>query len=203
MGFRAPLREWPIRAYANSAAMSYLTSIAVSWALVLALPVELSLAAGMSVGAVWILSLLGAIPASDLAIAIVQRAVSEVLGPRPLPRLDLSRGVPSHLRAIVVMPTLLTARAAIEEQVERLGVHYLANADDELRFALLSDWADAPTESTPTDEDLLARRAQIPLVGQANCAIGPRAWKVEIRARRRNGAASLAGRSRRFAAAER
>ena len=156
LGFRAPLREWPVRAYVSSAATSYLTTIGVASALMLALPVALSLAAGMSPGGVWILALLAAIPASDFAIAIVQRAVSEVLGPLPLPRLDLSRGLPAHLRTIIVMPTLLTSRATIEEQVERLGVHYLANADDELRFALLSDWADAPEESTPTDDELLA-----------------------------------------------
>ena len=32
--------------------------------------------------------------------------------------------------------------AQIAEQIARLGVHYLANADGELRFALLSDWTD-------------------------------------------------------------
>ena len=48
---------------------------------------------------------------------------------------------------MVVVPTLLTNRAEIEEQVERLEVHYLANPDGDLRFALLSDWTDAPTET--------------------------------------------------------
>jgi cyclic beta-1,2-glucan synthetase len=42
------------------------------------------------------------------------------------------------------------------EQIERLGVHYLANADGELRFALLSDWTDASEEHAPSDDALLA-----------------------------------------------
>jgi cyclic beta-1,2-glucan synthetase len=51
---------------------------------------------------------------------------------------------------------LLTNQQGIEEQVERLEVHYLANSDDDLRFALLSDWRDAPSESIPGDAELLA-----------------------------------------------
>src|SRR5262249_39574013 len=35
-------------------------------------------------------------------------------------------------------------------------VHYLANDDPELRFALVSDWTDAATEHVPEDAALLA-----------------------------------------------
>ena len=35
-------------------------------------------------------------------------------------------------------------------------MHYLANPDGDVRFALLSDWTDAPTEHAPGDEELLA-----------------------------------------------
>ena len=63
------------------------------------------------------------------------------------------------LRTIVVVPTLLTALDAIKEQVERLEIHFLANPDGDLRFALLSDWVDAATESLPGDDELLAAAA--------------------------------------------
>ena len=95
------------------------------------------------------LGLLAAVPASDLAIALINRAVMVLLGPRTLPRMELRDGVPENLRTIVVVPTLLTTQEAIEEQVERLEVHYLANPDGDLRFALLSDWADAASENLP------------------------------------------------------
>ena len=54
------------------------------------------------------------------------------------------------------MPALLTAQHDIEQLVERLEVHYLANSDGDLRFALLSDWMDAASESLPGDDELLA-----------------------------------------------
>ena len=59
-----------------------------------------------------------------------------------LPALELSDGVPTGLRTMIAVPMLLTSHAAIAEQIERLEVHYLANSDGDLYFALLSDWAD-------------------------------------------------------------
>ena len=57
---------------------------------------------------------------------------------------------------MVVVPMLLTDRAEVEEQIERLEVHYLANPDGDVRFAVLSDWTDAPAESVPGDDETLA-----------------------------------------------
>ena len=82
-----------------------------------------------------------------------------MLGPRPLPRLDLDDGVPSRLRTLVVVPTLLTSEADVEAQVGGLEVHYLGNREGDLRFALLSDWLDAPTEHVPGDDELLSAAA--------------------------------------------
>ena len=107
-----------------------------------------------------LLGLIGAIPASDLAIALVNRAVTSLLGPRALPRLELAAGVPDHLRSIVVVPILLTRVEAVREQVDRLEIHYLANHEGDLCFALLSDWVDAPSENMQGDEELLAAAAE-------------------------------------------
>ena len=93
---------------------------------------------GISAWKVALLGVLAAIPASDLAIALINRAVTDLFGPRTLPRLELRTGIPEDLRTIVVVPTLLTSQDAIIELVERLEVHYLANPDGDLRFALLS-----------------------------------------------------------------
>jgi len=48
--------------------------------------------AGASQAALIVLGLLGAIPASDLAIAIVNASVSDVVGARRLARLSLAEG---------------------------------------------------------------------------------------------------------------
>ena len=63
------------------------------------------------------LGLLAAIPASDLAIALVNRFVAIVVKPTSLPRFELRDGVPQALRTMVVVPTLLTSRADIDEQM--------------------------------------------------------------------------------------
>ena len=47
------------------------------------------------------------------------------------------------------------AAAAPRSCCERLEIHYLANPDPSLRFALLTDFADAPEEQMPEDEALL------------------------------------------------
>jgi len=156
LGYRLPLKRRLIRGYVSTATVSYLGSIAIVTGFFLALPLMHAYQSGM--GLVWLglLGVLALVPASDLAIALVNRAVMGLLAPRPLPRLELRDGVPSALRTMVVMPTLLTSEAEIEEQISRLEIHYLANPDGDLRFALLSDWTDAPTETMPDDGRLLA-----------------------------------------------
>ena len=43
----------------------------------------------------------------------------------------------------------------MQELLERLEVHFLANQDEHLHFALLGDFADAPAEEMPDDAALL------------------------------------------------
>ena len=91
-------------------------------------------------------------------MALVNRVLTGFLSPRPLPRLDLRvTGVPSRLRTLVVVPTFLTGEADVEAQVNGLEVHFLGNREGDIRFALLSDWLDAPTEHVPGDDEVLAR----------------------------------------------
>ena len=154
---RVPLGGRLRRAYLRAAARGYLATLALVTALILAVPVLLS-GDRRSAGTL-LVAILALGPASDLAIALVNWAVTNVLGPRALPRLDLDDGVPSQLRTLVVVPMLLTSEAEVEAQVGRLEVHYLGNREGDLRFALLSDWLDAPTEHVPGDDELLAAAA--------------------------------------------
>ncbi|MHB8381389.1 MAG: GH36-type glycosyl hydrolase domain-containing protein [Candidatus Binataceae bacterium] len=156
IGFRAPLRERIVHANATAGLLDYLGTIATITAIVV---IVLFYALWESGVGGWtrviILGILALIPATDVAVALVNRAVSIFIGPTPLPGLELHDGVPAELRTMVVVPALLTTQAEIEEQVERLEVHYLASQDGDLRFALLSDWTDYTAETAPGDEDLL------------------------------------------------
>ncbi|MEX2547052.1 MAG: glucoamylase family protein, partial [Chloroflexota bacterium] len=156
---RVPLADRLRRAYVRAPTIGYLGTFALFTALILAVPLLLSGHGGAVGAGILVVAILALAPASDLAIALVDREVATVLGPRPLPRLDLDDGVPSRLRTLVVVPTLLTSEAAVEAQVAGLEVHYLANREGDLRFALLSDWLDAPTEHVPGDDELLSAAA--------------------------------------------
>ncbi|HEX2711775.1 MAG TPA: hypothetical protein VHM88_06070, partial [Candidatus Acidoferrales bacterium] len=171
LGYRVPWKRWLLRLYIRGAVPGYLGTIALVTALIVALPLLHEREAGVAVWGLVLLGLLAAVPASDLAIALINRAVTQLLGPRMLPRLELRNGVTQHLRTIVVIPTLLTTQHDAEQVVERLEVHYLANPDDELRFALLSDWMDAPSESLPGDDELLA--VAVDGVARLNTLHGP------------------------------
>jgi cyclic beta-1,2-glucan synthetase len=156
LGFRMPIKTWLRRVYVTNATSRYLATIAIVSGLILTLFLVTSGAAEAGVAGALLLGLLALVPASDLAIALVNREVTELLGPRALPRLALRDGVPAELRTLIVVPMLLTGPDQITEQIGRLEVHYLANPDGDLRFALLSDWTDAPRETMPEDDELLS-----------------------------------------------
>jgi cyclic beta-1,2-glucan synthetase len=156
LGYRVSWRRRLFRLYVRTAVSSYLATIALATALILTWPLLYARGGGTSARGLLLLGLLAAVPASDLAIGLINRLVMGLLGPRRLPRLELRHGIPEDLRTIVVMPTLLTTPEEIAEHVERLEVHYLANSHGDLRFALLSDWVDAPSETLSGDDGLLA-----------------------------------------------
>jgi len=65
-------------------------------------------------------------------------------------------GIPDDAATFVVVPTIFLNDSQVHELVERLEVHYLANQDEHIYFALLSDFPDAASEETPADSNLLA-----------------------------------------------
>jgi len=156
IGYRVKFRKKLLRWYVRAAVPGYLGTIFLLTAVMLIRPLLRAHELGISDWRLILLGLLAAVPASDLAIALINRAVTDLLGPRTMPRLELRDGIPQHFRTMVVIPTLLTSRETIKELVERLEIHYLANPDGDLQFALLSDWTDAPQESMPNDDELLA-----------------------------------------------
>jgi cyclic beta-1,2-glucan synthetase len=170
IGFRPGFARGALRLYARHGLLSYLGTIALITAAVLVLPF-FHRSSGVNPAWMALVAVLALIPASDLAIALVNRLVTDLLTPRSLPRLDLKDGVPEHLRTIVVIPTLLTKVSDVQELVGRLEVHYLANAEGHVHYALLSDWADASEESAPGDDSLLS--AAVEGIARLNRLYGP------------------------------
>ena len=105
----------------------------------------------------WMLVLAGLVAAlatSQLAVALVNRLASALAAPEALPRMDFSLGIPPPSRTLVVVPAMLSGAAQIERLVEALEVRFLANRDENLHYALLTDFQDADQETLPADEAL-------------------------------------------------
>ena len=102
-------------------------------------------------------ALLALIPASDLALAILNWDVTHFFEPHLLPRMDTAAsGLPESARTFVVVPTLFSSEAQVSELIERLEVHFLANQEEQIYFAILGDFPDAATEVTANDDGVLA-----------------------------------------------
>ncbi len=155
LGFRPPglaLR----RRFATTGIAGYVGSVAFVAGVILFLPL---LALGQIGVLGWhlvVMTLIGLLPAIDAALMLVNRVITGGFGATLLPGLALRDGVPTHLRTLVAIPTLLTGRTGVDELIERLEVHYLSNPAGAVHFALLSDWGDSSAESVPGDSDLLA-----------------------------------------------
>jgi cyclic beta-1,2-glucan synthetase len=107
----------------------------------------------------WLLlltALLSLIPASDLALSVLNWDITHFFPPRLVPRMATTTGIPEAAATLVVVPTIFSGEAQVSELLEKLEVHFLANQDPHLYFALLGDFPDALTEETPEDASLLA-----------------------------------------------
>lgn len=104
------------------------------------------------------LSILGisiAVVGSQLAVALVNLGATLVVKPKPLPKMDFSKGIPSSFRSLVVVPAMLGSVSEIKSLIEALEIRFLGNRDNHLHFALLTDFNDAPKEHMPEDAELL------------------------------------------------
>ena len=111
----------------------------------------------------WMLGLfllLSVLAGSHLAVALANWLVTLLATPRPLPRMDFSRGIPQELRTLVVVPTMLTSEENLGVLIEALEVRFLANQDQYLHYGLLTDFRDAFEETLPEDEPLLQMARQ-------------------------------------------
>ncbi len=129
------------------------------------------------------------LPASAGAVPVVNYLICRLLAPRFLPRLNFRKGVPREHSTFVVIPTLLSRPESAAGLVERLELHYLANPDPNLFFALLTDFSDAPTEHLPSDEaSIHAALESVRALNERYAASGPPRFFLFHRRRQYNAA---------------
>ncbi|SEL56967.1 Cellobiose phosphorylase [Pseudoxanthomonas sp. GM95] len=141
-----PARRVPLWLY-----LAPIAAIAVLWSLVLLRGAPVAAPALLW----WLSGLLALVASSELGIALVNWVATLSVTPRALPRMDLRLGIPVESRTLVVIPSMLAGRDAIDVLVASLEVHYLANRDAHLHFALLTDFLDAGQQVMPDDQDML------------------------------------------------
>ncbi len=92
------------------------------------------------------------LPASQSATELVNYLITTLLPAKIMPKLDFSEGIPDECLTMVVVPTLLLSEKQVRRLADDLEVRYLANHDQNLHFALLTDMPDSqepPQEGDP------------------------------------------------------
>jgi cyclic beta-1,2-glucan glucanotransferase len=160
MSARAPLAERWRRWLRAHAAGTYFGSLFLLTVAMVAAPLVFVSESihGLILGVLGVLLLL---PASEVAVLVVNYLVTSLVPPQVLPKMSFTKkGIPDDCGTLVVVPMLLTTPDAIQNELNRLEIRYLGNTDANLRFSLLADFADAPRESMPEDAesiDLVSR----------------------------------------------
>ncbi len=95
------------------------------------------------------------IPASEMAITLANWLICKVKKPAFIPRLELTDGITEELCTMVVIPALLTDEKRVEQLLENMESHYLANREKNLYFALLGMFSDAKGPSKDNDTAIL------------------------------------------------
>ena len=174
-GFRAGAARRVREKVLQHPARSYFGGVAIAVGLAIAAlvtPLRLASPAERSFGWLVVAVLLVLLPAADAAVAIVHQLVNLFVPASRLPRLDYEHAVPEADRTAVVVPLLLGSVDAVAGAISHLEVQYLANRDPQIRFALLSDLLDSPTQHAAGDEAIV--EAAVAGIRALNAAYGNR-----------------------------
>ncbi|WP_280770306.1 GH36-type glycosyl hydrolase domain-containing protein [Salipaludibacillus daqingensis] len=108
-----------------------------------------------SIGEWILLGLVLFIPASEWAIVATHWIIEKITRPIPLLKYDFSEGVPEDAQTMVVIPVIWSTTEEVEKLTERLELHYLANRDQHIHFALLGDFKSSNKQHSAKDDELL------------------------------------------------
>ncbi|MDP4182165.1 MAG: glucoamylase family protein, partial [Bacillota bacterium] len=140
----------------NSAAL-YLCSILFARALIVYFLMHYSyaLSSRHAISLCILTGLIVTIPVSEVVVNLVNWVLCNTTKPDSLPRIDLKEGIGESLSSLVVIPALLPDEKRVNDLLNNLETHYLANKDNNLYFALAGDFKDSPDEKSPLDQKIL------------------------------------------------
>ena len=165
-GYLPPLIERLRTFLRASADYFYITGIQVLTILFIAVLIFLPLSRFTLFDSL-IAALMLIMPAMQCAVDLVKSTITAVFDPDRLPKLDFSKAISPDCVTLVAVPTLLLNEGQVRSLVTDLEVRFLANRDQHLHFALLTDLPDSVTDPRENDShplvDLVVR-----LIGELN-----------------------------------
>ena len=99
--------------------------------------------------------LLFLIPASEIAIQIIQYVLSKIVKPKVIPKIDFSNGLTKENSTMVIIPTIVNSKEKVQELMKKLEVYYLANKSKNLYFTLLGDCTQSSMKEEKFDEEVM------------------------------------------------
>lgn len=92
---------------------------------------------------------------TQLMSDLLSDATTRFRVPHPLPGMDFSTGIPADSATMIAIPCMLTSHDSFSKLLTSLEVCWLGNQNENLRFALLTDFADSENEPSPENNALL------------------------------------------------
>ena len=125
-----------------------------------------SAASGLSVAYLWVHDatfvqwLLGLtltfLPATIPSVWFGHWIITRFSQPDVLPEMDFSKGIAKDCATAIVIPVIIASPAEVEGIAQKIELLRIANPDPMFRFVILSDLADAQTQTMPEDQTIEA-----------------------------------------------
>ncbi len=167
IGYRPAFIDWLRMLLRNNADDFYIVGIEISTILLMAAVIVPLVVKYPVLGGLTVAFFLLLLPAAQGTVDLFSNVVTALFTAEPLPKMDFSGGIPSEFATLVAVPTLLANEEQLRELVERLEVHFLANPDPNVYFALLTDLPDSITRPRENDSDTLVDLA-VRLIDEMN-----------------------------------
>ena len=95
------------------------------------------------------------IPSSEIVTQIIQYILSKIVKPKPIPKIDFSKGIDEKNACMVVIPTILKNKEKVKELMHKLEVYYIANESKNLYFTLLGDCSESSIQEEKIDNEVI------------------------------------------------
>ena len=158
--YRPLWRERLLEIVLNRPNSVYFTSISIMCVAMLVLLLTLGLGGRLFSWWAPLAAALVLLPASALAVGLVNHLFTLLLRPRVVPKLEFKEAIPEQHSTFIVIPSMLTSASSAAVLLQRAERHYLANTLTNIRIGLLTDFADAESETMPADRIADSRGAR-------------------------------------------